>query len=59
MATCNLTLQLKTRWWLPMYLKTLKLFCLMMQREPDYEKVSAFIVKHGISQKLAVEHLKK
>lgn len=42
-----------------MYLRTLKLFCLMMQREPDYEKVSAFIVKHGISQKLAVEHLKK
>ncbi len=28
--------------------------CLMMRSEPDYEKVRAFIVKHGINQKLMV-----
>ena len=50
MAICKLSVELKAKWWLPVYIKTLTLFCLMMGREPDYEKVSAFIVKHGISQ---------
>lgn len=31
------------------------MICLMMQREPDYEKVRAFILKHGITQKLKSE----
>ncbi|WP_312583051.1 hypothetical protein [Atlantibacter hermannii] len=55
MAICTLTVEVKSRWWLPVYIKTLMLFCLMTHREPDYEKVSAFIAKHGISQKLKVE----
>jgi len=30
-----------------------------MRREPDYEKVSAFIVKYGISQKVVAEPIQK
>lgn len=55
MAICTLTVEVKSRWWLPVYIKTLMFFCLMSQREPDYEKVSTFIAKHGLSQKLKVE----
>lgn len=59
MPTCTLSVEVKSRWWLPFYIKTLTLFCLMMRCEPDYVKVSAFIVKHGISQKLKHESVKK
>ncbi|TPD64190.1 hypothetical protein FJP64_13960 [Kosakonia cowanii] len=58
MATCNLTIQVKVKWWLPVYLRTLALMCLMMRCEPDYEKVRAFIVKRGISQKLMATAVK-
>ncbi len=58
MAICKLSVELKAKWWLPVYIKTLTLFCLAMRREPDYEKVSAFIVKHGISQKVKQEPVK-
>lgn len=58
MATCRLSVEIKSRWWLPFYIKTLTLFCLMMRCEPDYEKVSAFIVKHGISQRVKQEPVK-
>lgn len=59
MPICTLSVEVKSRWWLPLYLKTLTLFCQMVQREPDYVKVSAFIVKYGISQKLKHELAKK
>ncbi|KUQ08865.1 hypothetical protein AWI07_12435 [Enterobacter roggenkampii] len=52
MATCRLSLQIKSRWWLPVYLRTLALFCMLMRCEPNYQKVSAFIVKYAINQKL-------
>lgn len=55
MAICKLSVELKAKWWVPVYIKTLTLFCLMMCREPDYEKVSAFIVKHGIRQRVKSE----
>ena len=55
MATSRLSVEIKSRWWVPVYLKTLKLFCLMMRCEPDYQKVGNFIVKYGISQKLKYE----
>ena len=55
MAICKLLVELKAKWWLPVYVKTLTLFCMLMQREPDYEKVAAFIVKHGMTQKVTVE----
>ncbi|WP_395223710.1 hypothetical protein [Klebsiella aerogenes] len=59
MPICTLSVEAKSRWWLPLYLKTLTLFCQMVQREPDFVKVSAFIVKYGISQKLKHEPAKK
>ncbi|EIW8606035.1 hypothetical protein CF311_002666 [Klebsiella aerogenes] len=59
MPICTLSLEVKSRWWLPLYLKTLTLFCHVVQREPDYEKVSAFIVKYGISQSVKVQPAQK
>lgn len=59
MAICKLSVELKAKWWLPVYIKTLTLFCLMMGREPDYQKVRNFLVKHGITQKLKYEPVKK
>ncbi|MGO3912284.1 hypothetical protein [Huaxiibacter chinensis] len=59
MSKCNLTLELKAKWWLPVYIKTLTIFCMMIRCEPDYQKVGDFIVKHGISQKLKVEPINK
>lgn len=59
MPICTLSVEVKSRWWLPLYLKTLTLFCQMVQREPDFVKVSAFIAKYGISQKLKHEPVKK
>lgn len=55
MAICKLSVEVKARWWVLVYIKTLALLCLMMNREPDYEKVAAFIVKRGMSQKVKVE----
>ncbi|HDT4368102.1 TPA: hypothetical protein QHL04_002681 [Klebsiella aerogenes] len=59
MTICTLSVEVKSRWWLPLYLKTLTLFCQMVQREPDYVKVSAFIVKHGISQSVNAQPAQK
>ncbi|MBJ8812608.1 hypothetical protein [Citrobacter koseri] len=59
MATSRLQVEIKSKWWLPVYIKTLTLFCLMMRYEPDYRKVGDFIVKHGISQKLKREPVKR
>ncbi|SAD24609.1 Uncharacterised protein [Enterobacter hormaechei] len=55
MATSRLSVEIKSRWWLPVYIKTMTLLCLMMRCEPDYQKVGNFIVKYGISQKLKYE----
>ena len=59
MAICKLSVELKAKWWLPVYIKTLTLLCLMMRCEPDYQKVRNFLVKHGISQKLKYEPVKR
>lgn len=59
MATCRLSVEIKRRWWVPVYLRTLTVFCLMMHCEPDYQKVGNFIVKYGISQKLRYEPVKR
>ena len=55
METSRLSVEIKSRWWLPVYIKTLTLLCLMMRCEPDYQKMGNFIVKYGISQKLKYE----
>ena len=59
MPVCTISIEVKSRWWLPLYLKTLMLFGHLIQREPDYEKVSAFIAKYGIGQKVKVEPVKE
>lgn len=59
MAMCSLSVEIKSRWWVPVYIKTLTLLCLMMRCEPDYQKVKNFIVKYGISQKLKYEPVKR
>lgn len=59
MATSRLSVEIKSRWWLPVYIKTLIMLCLMMRCEPDYQKVGNFIVKYGISQKLKYEPVKR
>lgn len=59
MPVCTISVEVKNRWWLPLYLKTLTLFCLMFQCEPDYEKTAALITKHGISQKVKTEPVRK
>lgn len=59
MAMSRLSVEIKSRWWLPVYIKTLTLLCLMMRCEPDYQKVGNFIVKYGISQKLKYESVKR
>ncbi len=48
----GIVLEIKSRWWLPVYLRTLTLICILACREPDYDKVSKFIVRYGISQKV-------
>ena len=59
MATFRLSVEIKSRWWLPVYIRTLTLFCMMMRREPDYQKVGDFIVKYGISQRVKSEPVKE
>lgn len=59
MATSRLSVEIKSRWWLPVYIKTLTMLCLMMRCEPNYQKVGNFIVKYGISQKLKYEPVKR
>ncbi|KZQ93954.1 hypothetical protein A3N55_08520 [Enterobacter hormaechei subsp. steigerwaltii] len=59
MAMSRLSVEIKSRWWLPVYIKTLTLLCLMMRCDPDYQKVGNFIVKYGISQKLKYEPVKR
>lgn len=59
MAMSRLSVEIKSRWWLPVYIRTLTLLCLMMRCEPDYQKVGNFIVKYGISQKSKYEPVKR
>jgi len=50
----KLVIEIKPRWWLQMYLKTLLLFCVLIRCEPDYEKLHNLIIKYGISQKVKI-----
>lgn len=59
MAMSSLSVEIKSRWWLRVYIKTLTMLCLMMRCEPDYQKVGNFIVKYGISHKLKYEPVKR
>lgn len=51
MATATYAVHITTAWWLPLYLRTLTLFCLAMGTEPDWSKVEQ-VVKRAIRTKL-------
>ncbi|ELY2772939.1 hypothetical protein C5952_17565 [Cronobacter sakazakii] len=46
----GLSVEVKARWWVPLYIRMLTQLCILMRCEPDYPKVAAFIAKYGISQ---------
>ena len=49
MAASNLVIRIKTRWWVVIpYTKLLIFFALLTGREPDWDKVGAFILKYGL-----------
>lgn len=49
MATSSLIVKFKTRWWIVTpYTKLLIFFALLTGKEPDWDKVSSFILKYGI-----------
>lgn len=52
MDTSTIVLELKFRWWVPVYLRTLMMFCILIRQEPDCDKVAGFIVRHGIRKKV-------
>lgn len=51
MARRNLTITLTLRWWVAPYLNTLIMFSVLTGREPDANKVAAFIAKKGFKMR--------
>ncbi|HEM6857191.1 TPA: hypothetical protein U2I44_002122 [Providencia rettgeri] len=47
-GTLALQISVKFKWWVNPYISTLKLFCLTLGIEPDYDKVGEFIAKRGL-----------
>lgn len=45
MATANLQIEVKISWWFTPYVGLLLFFCVLMQREPDPEKLMRVIVR--------------
>ncbi|MGG8241854.1 hypothetical protein PGO51_02475 [Klebsiella aerogenes] len=50
MPICTLSVEVKSRWWLPLYLKMLTLFCAMLRCEPDYQKVGYLTVSMALAR---------
>lgn len=48
MASNVLTLVIDVRWWVIPYLNTIALFCGLTGYEPDMQKITRFIARHGI-----------
>lgn len=48
MATPTCVITMTVRWWVRYYLHALALFCITTGLRPDTDKVTAFIVRHGI-----------
>lgn len=47
-GTLELQISVKLKWWVSPYIPTLKLFCLTLGIDPNYDKVGEFIAKHGL-----------
>lgn len=54
-GTLQLQISVKTKWWVNPYMSTLKLFCLTLGIEPDYDKVGEFIAKYGFIVNKAIK----
>lgn len=51
MAKLTVDVKAHVAWWVPVYLNTLKFFCILMQCEPNYDKVQK-TVRRGITTKV-------
>lgn len=45
MASRGLTLTVRTAWWLPLYIHSIKWFYVLTGREPDWDKVQRVVLK--------------
>ncbi len=43
----------KVRWWTPLYLNALVLFCTTFNTRPNIKRVSRFIAKYGVKISVA------
>lgn len=51
MTKLTVDVKVNIAWWVPVYINMVKFFCVMMQCEPDYDKVKK-IVMRGITTKV-------
>lgn len=47
MAADTITVKIKIRWWVPVYVETLIFFCKLFRTEPDYNRV-ARVLERGV-----------
>ncbi|EOF5040197.1 hypothetical protein ACK1M2_001715 [Providencia rettgeri] len=47
-GTLTVNISMKKKWWVSPYLSALKLFCLTLRIEPNYQRVGDFIAKYGL-----------
>ncbi len=52
MATYRLSVEIKSRWWRHVDIRTWALFCMTMWYAQDYEKMASVILMYGISHLL-------
>lgn len=52
MKTETVIVQIKARWWVPLYVHTLAFVCVSMGTEPDLDKVATFLGKYGFKIKV-------
>lgn len=52
MKTEMVNVQIKARWWVPIYLNTMVLLCKSMCTQPDEVKMADFLVRHAFVVKV-------
>lgn len=43
-----ITVRLRLRWWVPHYIRSICIFSILTGLTPNFEKISSFIILHGI-----------
>lgn len=51
MSKINVTITMHVKWWVKYYVCILQVFCDTFNCEPDYDRVSAFISRYGVTVK--------